>query len=346
MERTHPSPAALGFSMPAEWEPHQATWTGWPFDDEYWLGFLEGARRELAEFLRTLGRYEPIQLLVADADTEADARSRLEGVPVIYHRWPLDDVWFRDSGPTFVRRAGPGGRPQIAPVRWRFNAWGGKYRSQLDAEAAEVVSRALGIPAFKIDVICEGGGLEVNGQGLGLTTRTCLLHPRRNPERNESWMSDLLAECLGVERWIWLDHGLEGDHTDGHIDTLARFVGPGTVVAAVTPPGDSNYEGLSENRRRLVEAGLEVVDLPIPGHRRELEGLRLAESYANFYIANGAVLVPQYEDENDGLALEILRPLFPEREVLGLRARAIVTGGGAFHCLTQQQPEGEPCDWR
>lgn len=273
--------------MAAEWEPHAATWTG----------------------------------------------------------WPVDDVWFRDSGPTFVRRPTPRG-PEVAPIRWRFNAWGGKYRSRLDAEAARVASHVLGCPAFRMEVTLEGGALEVNGAGLGLTTRPCLLAPERNPEWDEASMSQLLGDALRVERWIWLEHGLEGDHTDGHIDTLARFVDLSTIVVAVAHRDDRNFVGLDENRRRLVEQGLRVVELPIPRQRREIEGVRQAESYANFYVANGVVLVPQYGDVHDEQALEILRPLFPDRELFGLPAGSISTGGGAFHCLTQQQPEGTPCDWR
>ncbi len=324
--------------MPAEWEPHAATWAAWPFDDEEWRGFLAPAREEYSEVLRRLSAFEPVELLVHDQDTEDDARRRLEGCDVRYHRCPLDDVWLRDNGPIFVRREDG----KIHLTHWRFNAWGQKYDYALDARAPETIARILNARRVEIDLVMEGGSLETDGTGLCLTTRQCLLHPRRNPNVEASELQRNLHRYLGLDRVIWLERGLEGDHTDGHIDTLTRFVAPGKVVTSMAADrSDSNYELLQENFHQLEAYGLEVVKLPLPQERRELEGVRLPMTYANFYIANGIVLVPLYQDTRDDEAMHVLSKVFPGRLVEGFPARAIITSGGAFHCLTQQQPAGE-----
>lgn len=322
--------------MPAEWEPHAATWTAWPFDDDEWRGYLEAARVEYAAFLRRLSDFEPVELLVADEEAEQDARRRLEGCPVRFHPCKLDDVWFRDNGPLFVLREDG----KVSLTHWRFNAWGNKYDHALDARAPETVAKVLGARRTEVPLVMEGGSLESNGQGLCITTRQCLLHPERNPELDAADLQHALRKHLGLEQVIWLERGLEGDHTDGHIDTLTRFVAPRRVVTCMCEPEDSNYEILLENYHQLEHYGLEVVKLPLPRERRELGGVRLPMTYANFYIANGAVLVPTYGDPNDQPALEVLRAEFPDRVVEGFSAASIITSGGAFHCLTQQQPEG------
>ncbi|MEW6279335.1 MAG: agmatine deiminase family protein [Candidatus Eremiobacterota bacterium] len=329
------TPRSLGFAMPAEWEPHAATWTAWPFDDEEWRGFVESARQEYAAVLTRLAECEPVELLVADEEAETDARRRLPGVRC--HRVPLDDVWFRDNGPLFVRR--PDGA--VAMTHWRFNAWGEKYDFELDARAPEALERILTGHRFEVPVVLEGGSLDVNGRGLALTTRQCLLHPRRNPGWSEADLERVLLENLGIERLVWLERGLEGDHTDGHIDTLARFLNEGTVACCVAEdPADPNHAVLQDNLERLEAAGLDVVPVPLPAAPRYLLGERLPLTYVNFYVANGIVLVPTYGDVNDERALAILGPLFPGRSVEGFAASAILTSGGAFHCLTQQQPAG------
>lgn len=345
--------------MPPEWEPHAATWTSWPFDDELWVGHLEGVRREFAALVATIGRFEPVMLNVRDEEAEHDARSRIARAAserygderaadvtanVHYHRVPLNDVWFRDNGPLFVR--GPGG---VALTDWRFNAWGGKYAPWDDDDRAPAaVARTLGMRRLAVPAVMEGGSLELDGAGVCLTTRSCLLEPNRNPGLDEAGLEALLARYLGVRSVVWLQAGLEGDHTDGHIDTIVRFADDRTIVCAVEDDEDDpNHAVMARNLadlralRREDGAPYRVVELPLPAKRMELEGKRLPLTYANFYIGNGFVVVPTYDDAHDEAALAILRPLFPGREVVGLRAEHLITGGGAFHCVTQQQPIGE-----
>lgn len=344
------TPAELGYAFPPEWEPHAATWTSWPFDDQLWEGHLEGTREDMAGLVATVARFEPVFLNVRDAETERDARARLEarGAPlenVTFNRLPLNDVWFRDNGPLFVRdRAG-----RVALTDWEFNAWGGKYAPwDLDDLAPRGVAERLGMRRFEAPLVMEGGALEINGRGVCLTTRSCLLSQHRNPEATEEEIERALRDYLGVRYVVWLEEGLEGDHTDGHIDTIARFVNDDTIVCVVEEDEDDpNHTTMELNRERLETLRdhegepYRVVPLPLPRRRMELGGARLALTYANFYIGNGFVVVPVYQDENDERALEILRPLFPDREVIPSNATSLITGGGAFHCVTQQQPVGE-----
>lgn len=353
------TPAVMSMRMPPEWAPHAATWTSWPFDDELWVGHLEGVRQEFATLVATIAAHEPVMLNVRDDETEHDARTRIAraaaqrfGEPearrvtanVRFHRVPLNDVWFRDNGPLFV--TGPTG---VALTDWRFNAWGGKYAPWDDDDRAPAaVARTLGMRRFEVPVVMEGGSLEINGEGVCLTTRSCLLEPNRNPGLTETDLEAVLAEHLGVRRVVWLQEGLEGDHTDGHVDTFARFTDDRTIVCSVEPDAsDPNHVAMARNIAdlRALEDGdgarYRIVELPLPQRRMELEGKRLPLTYANFYVGNGLVVVPTYDDPNDERALNILRPLFPGREVVGLPARHLITGGGAFHCVTQQQPRGK-----
>ena len=339
---TVPTPRDLGFRAPAEWEPHAATWAAWPFDDELWFGRLEPVRREMTAFLQTVARFEAVRLLVRDAEAEDDARRRLAGLPVGFVRVPLDDAWLRDNGPTFVRD----GSGRVSFVHWAFNAWGQKFEWARDTEAPQAMARALGVRPWRLDVVLEGGAIEVDGQGTALTTRQCLLHPKRNPHLGEADYATLLREHLGVERLIWLERGLEGDHTDGNIDTLARFTDADTIVCSVArDAADPNREALRDNLLRLSDIrrdgpGYRIVPLPAPQLGIGPDGGRLPGSYANFYIGNGFVVVPRFGDSNDGPALARLRPLFPGRDVIALEASELLIGGGAFHCLTQPQPAG------
>jgi agmatine deiminase len=329
-------PSDFGFSMPHEGAAHTATWACWPFDDAEWRGQLEGARQEFAALVGRIARSEPVRLLVADAESMNDAQLRLPSeAAVSYLRVELDDVWFRDHGPTFVVAKG-----EVAPICWCFNAWGEKFDFALDALAAREVCRREGWSYFDSQCVLEGGALESDGAGHLLTTRSCLFHPRRNPGTTQADYERLFADYLGAKRVTWLEAGLEGDHTDGHIDTITRFIKPNQVVTCVASRKDPNYAQLERNRQALHSAGLEVLDLPIPSLARVFHGQRLPETYANFYLVNGAVLVPQYGDPHDALALEILAAAFPERSVEGLDSRSIITSGGSFHCLTQQQPQG------
>ncbi|AWN24318.1 agmatine deiminase [Deinococcus irradiatisoli] len=341
-----PTPRDLGFAMPPEWAPHAATWMGWPQDDELWFGHLAGVRDEFAQLVRTIARFEPVQLLVRDEESERDARARLQGANVTFHRQALDDVWLRDSGPIFVTRG-----KQLSLINWRFNAWGGKFEFQHDDQVPEYVAATLNLSHWDRPEVLEGGGLEVNGAGVGLTTRSCFLTPTRNPELSEADYAALLRSTLGIEKLLWLEGGLENDHTDGHIDTITRFADERTIVTSVTDdPQDANFAVMQRNLQALREMTdaqgrpFEIVELPLPEARLEGAEGRLPPTYANFYIGNGFVVVPQYHDANDKAALERLRPLFPGREVIGLPSRQIIEGGGSFHCVTQQQPLGAP--WR
>lgn len=331
-----------GFAMPAEWSPHAATWMAWPADDELWLGELAPVRLEFAGLVRAIAAGEPVELLVRDGEAEADAASRLGGANVRLHRVPYDDVWLRDSGPIFVGREG-----RLRLVNWEFNGWGGKYNAAADNDVPRHVARILGTSTADTRAVLEGGSIEVNGAGTVLTTRQCLLSPMRNPSLSESEIEALLAAYLGTPDVLWIDTGLEGDHTDGHIDTITRFTDTKTIVTVTCEDrADANYETAMMNLERLrgfTDADgqrFRVIELPLPRMRVEFDGHRLPLMYANFYIANGAVIVPVYGDTNDERALDILRPLFPERDVRGVMARHLITGGGAFHCVTQQQPTG------
>jgi agmatine deiminase len=338
------SPLELGFTLPAEWTPHAATWTSWPADNEVWFGQLEGVRLEFAELVKTIARFEPIHLLVRDVGAETDARARLSDTEnLTFHRVPLNDVWFRDNGPLFITRG-----PELSLTNWKFNAWGEKYEWELDNAAPEALVQFLQISHWDVDMVLEGGSLEQNGRGVALTTAQCLLTPQRNPHLSVAQIEEALRQNLGIEKLLWLESGLEGDHTDGHIDTITRFINETTIVTVICDdPNDPNHAMSQRNLERLKSfRDLEghpftVVELPLPLLRLEMEGDRLPPTYANFYIGNGFVVVPQYGDPNDTVALEILRPLFPNRQVIGLPSRAIINGGGSFHCVTQQQPVGE-----
>lgn len=330
--------------MPAEWHRHAATWMAWPHDDQQWLGMLEPVRREFGALVDAIAACEPVQLIVADEESETDAARRLgAGGGVRLHRVPHQDLWLRDSGPTFVTRG-----EDVRLVDWEFNGWGEKYPADLDNQIPAHVARILGgVPLFSPGVVMEGGSIEVDGRGTVLTTRQCLLSAHRNPGLDEAALEAHLAEAIGTSQVIWLDEGLEGDHTDGHIDTISRFADERTIVTATCEdPSDPNHDVLAANLDRLRAArdaegrAYRVVTLPIPHQRAHFEGERLPLTYANFYVVNGAVVVPVYGDPNDARAVEILRPLFPGRDVVPLRARALITGGGAFHCVTQQQPAG------
>ncbi|HEX7001349.1 MAG TPA: agmatine deiminase family protein [Trueperaceae bacterium] len=347
---TRPVPGAEPrLSYPAEWEPHAATWTSWPFDDELWEGQLEVARRDFAGLVATISRYEPVFLNVRDDDTERDARKRLTAADadmgrVRFHRVPLNDVWFRDNGPLFVREADG----SVALTDWRFNAWGGKYAPWDDDDRApRAVADTLGMRRYQVDAVMEGGALEFNGRGVCITTRSCLLTPTRNPGLSEGEIEALLARWLGAQQVVWLGAGLEGDHTDGHVDTIVRFAADDVIVASVEEDEDDpNHATMRANlgvlRALRTPAGAPygIVELPLPQRSAYLGPNRLPLTYANWYVGNGFVVVPVYDDPNDERALSVLRPLFPGRDVIGLPARGLITGGGAFHCVTQQQPVG------
>lgn len=338
--------------MPAEWEPHEATWLAYPHSQSDWPGKLSAVRWAFAEFVRLLSGHEQVRLLVREAREAERARSvlRRSGADpdrVELHPVSTDRSWLRDSGPTFVFRDG-----QLHAVCWAFNAWGRYANWQADRSVGRYVANSSGAAILEPKangriVVMEGGSIESNGRGTILTTEQCLLGGRRqarNPGLSRNAIERVLHDSLGATNVLWLGHGIAGDDTGGHVDTLARFVGRNRVAAIVeTDRRDENYAALQDNLRRLQgmrdERGraLEVIELPMP---RPLwfDGYRLPASYANFYVANGTVLVPTFNDTNDAAALRILRECFPDREVRGVHCVDIALGLGTLHCLAQQQP--------
>lgn len=344
------TPVQLGYRMPAEWEPHAGTWFTWPrregisFPDKY-----DTVPPVYAELIKYLVQVEDVHVNVWHAEMEAWVRGLLEKektplARVHFHHFPAYEPWCRDHGPIFLVRE-QNGKRERAVVDWGYNAWGNKYPPfDLDDAVPQHVAKLRGLPLFSPGIVMEGGSIEVNGCGTLLTTEACLLNPNRNPHLNKSEIEQHLKDYLGVTNILWLADGIVGDDTDGHIDDLTRFVSPNTVVTVVEEdPTDENYKLLQENLERLRtmkdETGrpLRVVELPMPG-RVEHDGQRLPASYANFYIANGIVLVPTYRHANDKRALEILQREFQDRRVIGVDSTELIWGLGSFHCISQQEP--------
>jgi len=352
---TADTPAALGFTMPAEWERHEATWLGWPHHATDWPGKLSTIRWVYGEIVRKIASGEIVRLLVDSKEEEAVARRFLtragaDAGRVEFLRFPTNRSWTRDSGPLFVRRGGP--PAETAIVHFHFNAWAKYPDWQKDRRLPERAAQRLKCRLFLArlqgrDFVLEGGSIDVNGRGTLLTTEECLLDPVtqvRNPGLTKPEVEKALKSYLGVSNVLWLGGGIAGDDTHGHVDDICRFVNPTTVVLAQEPnPHDSNYRPLAENRERLegfrLEDGskVQVAPLPMPAPVY-FDGYRLPASYANFYIANAAVLVPTFNDPNDRVALGTLAELFPDRPVVGIHAVDLVLGFGTLHCLTQQQP--------
>ncbi|MGA8023832.1 MAG: agmatine deiminase family protein [Candidatus Acidiferrales bacterium] len=353
--KVQPTPAALGFTMPAEWEKHEATWLGWPHNPTDWPGKLEPIQWVYGEIVRKISPGEIVRILVNSRAHEAHVRKILKQVGVRanqaeFFHFPTNRGWTRDFGPIFVRRAKP--RRQIAIARFRFNAWARYPDWQKDDAIPAQVARRLKYEIFAArylghEVVLEGGSIDVNGRGTLLTTEECLLDQKRqarNPHFSRSDTEMALRENLGVKNIIWLGKGIAGDDTHGHVDDLCRFVDRRTVVLVREKNRhDANYKPLEENWERLRGARLEddsklnVVALPMPAPLH-FDGVRLPASYANFYICNSAVLVPTFNDPQDRVALGILGELFSGRPVVGIHAVDLVWGFGTLHCLTQQQP--------
>ena len=329
-----------GARMPAEWEPHRATWLAWPHDEEFWGEAFEAAKSELVGLCRALAEGDALEMLVRDRDGRDEASRRLEGVSVRFHEIEFDDIWMRDIAPVFVRSNGG-----LTGVRLRFNGWGGKWEHTRDSAGAPKVARAAGVPLFEVPLFLEGGALEFDGEGTCLTTRSCALNVNRNPGRVESDIEEWLDRAFGVRKTIWLDRGFDCDHPDGHIDNLARFVAPGRVVC-MTPAGrnDPNADVLEEIQGTLASARdgrgrpLDLVTVPSPGEVTDPEGEPLSASYMNYCVTNTSVVVPTFGVANDAKAVDTIASCFPTRRTIGLSAKYILAGGGSFHCITQQEP--------
>jgi agmatine deiminase len=357
-----PTPAELGYRMPAEWNRHSATWLTWPKDPETWPGRVPEVEEIFLRMIAALAPNETVNLLVDDEEAEqsVSARCKFPGSEKIrFHHIATVDSWIRDYGPNFIVSG-----KQVAYNDWIFNAWGNKYEElKKDDLIPKLLDSVLNVPRFEPGIVMEGGSIDVNGAGCVLTTEQCLLNPNRNPHLNKFEIEQYLKDFLGVQKVLWFGEGIVGDDTDGHVDDIARFVEPNVIVAAVEDdPADANYKLLQDNLKRLsymttVDNGsIEIVKLPMPGFvggtspgspagqphwggsadSRNLD--RLPASYANFYIANGVVLVPIFGHANDKRALETLQRVFPDRRVMGINCEPLVWGMGTIHCLTQQQP--------
>ena len=360
-------PSALGYRMPAEWEPHASTWLAWPHFRGDWPGKFDPIPWVYAEVIRNLVRHERVNLIVQSEREEKRARAVLEqaNVPsedVSFHRWRTDRVWVRDSGCSFLApRLAPKERARtwgtendeasLLALHFQFNAWAKYDNYKQDAKLGARMAKAAGArvvrPMFGEErVVLEGGSIDVNGRGTLLTTEECLLSTtqQRNRAMDRSAYEQLFADYFGIRSVIWLGEGIEGDDTHGHVDDLARFVAPDTVVTMVEPNAQrENYSALQHNLGRLKAARdqdgerLNVVEIPMP-RPVVFEGRALPASYANFYIANGIVLVPAFNDPNDRIALNTLAELFPDREIVPIYSGDLIWGFGALHCMTQQEP--------
>jgi agmatine deiminase len=353
------TPRQLGYRMPAEWEPHEATWLAWPHNPEDWPGKFSALPWIYTEIVRLLAAREHVHLVVEDEKMQRRVSGMLRRAHanldnVSFHAWPTDRGWTRDSGPIFVRNSSG----QIAITNWRFNAWA-KYDDwrlddQLPGRAKDLLNLPEWQPAIALvdgtqhRVVLEGGSIDVNGAGIMLTTEECLLSEvqQRNPGVSREQLEKIFFDYLGIDHVLWINRGIAGDDTHGHVDDIVRFAGPETIIAAVeSDTSDPNHAPLAENLELLKAARtpegkqFTVIELPMPRpvvFRRQ----RVPASYANFYIANGLILVPTFHDPNDRVALNLLAEVFPDREVVGIHCVDLIWGLGALHCMTQQQPAG------
>ncbi len=333
--------------MPAEWEPHEATWISWPDrDGQSFPGSYKRVLPALVSMATAIAESEMLRINVRSLDQENEIRALLSKTApmemVEFYHIPTNEPWCRDHGPIFVKRTGI---PSLAINDFGYNAWGGKYPPfDLDDVVPTTVAQNLDLPLFHPGFILEGGSVDPNGEGALLTTESCLLNPNRNPSLSRGEIERGLREYLGVEQILWLGEGIEGDDTDGHVDDITRFVSRSTVVTVVEPNReDPNHEPLEENLRKLRGMSLAdgttltVVEIPMPP-RMDREGLRLPASHANFYIANASVLLPAFGGSSDEISSSLLADLFPTRKIVPIDCRELIWGLGAFHCLTQQQP--------
>jgi agmatine deiminase len=335
--------------MPPEWAPHRGTWLSWPHRESSWPGIFDRIPPVFVQIVATLVPHEHVYLNVTGPDMEEDVRGRLAraAVPldrVVFHHFPTDDAWARDHGPIFLQRV-VDGRSEEAVLDWEYNSWGGKYPPfDNDNAIPGRIASHHGLRHFTPGLVMEGGSIDVNGAGTLLTTESCLLNPNRNPGHTKADIEQALRDYFNVERILWLGDGIAGDDTDGHVDDLSRFVGPSTIATAIeVDPTDANYHALRNNRERLEAMTdqdgnpLRIVELPMPRPIYH-DGERLPASYANFYIANGVVLVPAYDQDSDEIARTVLQQCFPTRRIALIPSTDLAWGLGSFHCVTQQWP--------
>jgi agmatine deiminase len=342
---------AQGFSHPAEWTHHHACWLAFPHNEHEWGESLWATQNEFVELCKAIADVDPatglaqgeqLELLITDILVLEQARERLAGIPVNFHLIPHDDIWLRDCAPIFVSDPSSG---VIAATIFRFNAWGHKFKLPLDEKVAAQIAKGTGVQVFEYPFFLEGGSVETDGEGTCLTTRQCLLNPNRNPELDQETLERYLKSALGYQKILWLDEGLINDHTDGHIDTIARFIAPGVVMCMAPQteddPNAATLERIAQTLTTFTDAQgrpLQVVTIPSPGRVLNEDGEIMPASYVNFYIGNSTVVVPTYGSASDEAAVKAIATHFPTRRTVGRSAKAIVSGGGAFHCITQQQP--------
>jgi len=338
-------PKSEGFFFPAEWMKHRATWVTLPLNDESWPGRMEAVYDTFFQFIRIISLSEKVAINVhndalAGFVKEMAGRYRIDPSQLEIYLHPTNDCWARDHGPAFLKNK----KGEKLLVNWEFNAWGKKYAYDLDNQIPHRIGKALNLPVVDANLVMEGGAAEFNGEGTLLTTRSCLLHPNRNPGMSLPDIEKYLMNYYGVDQVLWLEDGIAGDDTDGHIDDLTRFVNEDTVVTMIEKdPSDPNYLPLKINREllssfRLLDGRkLNILEIPMPPPVFHYED-RLPASYANFYITNGHIIVPVFQTTADHQALEIIRHCFPDREVVGIHSNRLIRGLGSFHCLCQQEP--------
>ncbi len=344
-----PSPRELGYTFPAEWANHRATWLSYPHDDSYsWPGTLKNIFPFYNRFILELSKGEEVCINVRDEALQQRVRLELEKLGVNMSRiklllHPTNDAWCRDHGPAFLLR--PGAADPKVIVGWKYNAWGNKYDHDLDEQIPGLVAKYLGLRLFTPGIVMEGGSVDFNGKGTLLTTTQCLLHENRNPDLFQHEIEEYLKDFYGVDQVLWLDEGIDGDDTNGHIDDISRFFCEDGVVTMVEPRrSDANHAILDENLRKLKSfrllngKQLNIAEIPMP-KPVIYDGQRLPASYANFYIANNSVIVPNFRCREDDQAMRLLEECFPGRSIIGIDSVEIIWGLGSFHCLSQQEPE-------
>jgi len=343
-----PTPKEMGYFFPAEWHQHTATWLSWPHKEASWPGKINTIYQPYCQFIKAVSAGEKMCINIYNEAMKAFATEHLvaNGVDlnqIEFYMHPTNDAWCRDHGPAFL--INPAEKKKLI-VDWDYNAWGDKYPPyDLDDVIPTLIGKKLNLPVYHPGIVMEGGSVDFNGAGTLITSTACLLNPNRNPSLNQEQIEDYLRNYYGVEQILWVEEGIVGDDTDGHIDDTVRFVNEDTVVAVVEENSkDDNFALLQENLKLLHQMrllngkALNVIELPMPANPVIWEGQRLPASYANFYISNAAVVVPVYNDPNDAKALAILEKCFPERKVTGILSTDVIWGLGSWHCLSQQEP--------